>query len=183
MFIDLLIGLYHITTTFNFLIIPDIAISVASIYMAGDIFLDVSYSVGKSFSFSEKYVGLFIVGFAAIVDEIAMSVMAAVENQGAVSFGTIQGSNAITLLAFFILIPLYYKSGISEFRLDAYVVTATAIILLILSFYFIKVPYYIGFITLAVFLFYVIKNQNRLEAKMLLWPKNHTLHILESLRL
>jgi len=158
LFIDLLIGLYHITTTFNFLIIPDIAISVASIYMAGDIFLDVSYSVGKSFSFSEKYVGLFIVGFAAIVDEIAMSVMAAVENQGAVSFGTIQGSNAITLLAFFILIPLYYKSGISKFRLDAYVVTATAIILLILSFYFIKVPYYIGFITLAVFLFYDIKK-------------------------
>jgi len=156
--LDLLIGFYNITTKFNILVIPDIVISVASIYMAGDIFLDVSYSVGKSLSFSEKYVGLFIVGFAAIVDEISMSVMAAVENQGAVSFGTIQGSNAITLLAFFILIPLYYKSGISKFRLDAYVITATAIILLILSFYFIKLPYYIGFITLIIFLFYIIKK-------------------------
>ncbi len=158
MILDLLIGFYHITTRFNIIVIPDIAISVASIYMAGDIFLDVSYSVGKSMSFSEKYVGLFIVGFAAIVDEIAMSVMAAVENLGTVSFGTIQGSNAITLLAFFILIPLYYKSGISKFRLDAYVITATAIILLILSFYFIKLPYYIGFITLIIFLFYIIRK-------------------------
>jgi cation:H+ antiporter len=156
--LDLLIGFYNITTKFNILIIPDIIISVASIYMAGDIFLDVSYSVGKSLSFSEKYVGLFIVGFAAIVDEIAMSVMAAVQNLGTVSFGTIQGSNVITLLAFFILIPLYYKSGISKFRLDAYVITATAIILLILSFYIIKLPYYIGFITLIIFLFYIAKK-------------------------
>jgi cation:H+ antiporter len=156
--LDLLIGIYHITSEFNILVIPDLAISIVSIYMAGDIFLDVSYHVGKSMSFSEKYVGLFIVGFAAIIDEIIMSVMAAAENLGTISFGTIQGSNAITLLAFFILIPLYYKSGISKFRLDSYVITVTAVILLIISFYFVKVPYYIGFVTLVIFLFYVIRK-------------------------
>ena len=156
--LDLLIGIYHITSEFNILVIPDLAISIVSIYMAGDIFLDVSYHVGKSISFSEKYVGLFIVGFAAIIDEIIMSVMAAAENLGTISFGTIQGSNAITLLAFFILIPLYYKSGISKFRLDSYVITVTAVILLIISFYFVKVPYYIGFVTLVIFLFYVIRK-------------------------
>jgi len=156
--LDLLIGIYHITSEFNILVIPDLAISIVSIYMAGDIFLDVSYHVGKSISFSEKYVGLFIVGFAAIVDEIIMSVMAAAENLGTISFGTIQGSNAITLLAFFILIPLYYKSGISKFRLDSYVITVTAVALLIISFYFVKVPYYVGFVTLIIFLFYVIRK-------------------------
>ncbi len=157
-FLDILIGIYHITYEYNILVIPDVLISITSIYTAGDIFLDVSYSVGKSLSFSEKYIGLFIVGFAAIVDEIAMSVMAAVENLGTVSFGTIQGSNVITLLAFFILIPLYYRKGISRFGIDSYVILATSVILLFLSFYFIKVPFYLGFITLIIFIFYIFKK-------------------------
>ena len=157
-FLDILIGIYHITYEYNIITIPDILISVASIYTAADIFLDVSYSVGKSLSLSEKYIGLFIVGFAAIVDEIAMSVMAAVENLGTVSFGTIQGSNVITLLAFFILIPLYYRKGISRFGIDSYVILITSIILLFLSFYFIKVPFFLGFITLIIFIFYIFKK-------------------------
>ncbi len=157
-FLDILIGIYHITYEYNIITIPDILISVASIYTAADIFLDVSYSVGKSLSLSEKYIGLFIVGFAAIVDEIAMSVMAAVENLGTVSFGTIQGSNVITLLAFFILIPLYYRKGISRFGIDSYVILVTSIILLLLSFYFIKVPFFLGFITLIIFIFYIFKK-------------------------
>jgi cation:H+ antiporter len=156
--LDLLIGVYHITSKFNIFVIPDIAISIGSIYMAGDIFLDVSYKVGKSISFSEKHIGIFIVGFAAIVDEIVMSIMAAAEHLGTVSFGTIQGSNVITLLAFFILIPLYYRSGISKFRMDSYVILVTAIILLVISFYFVKIPFYLGFITLIIFIYYIMKK-------------------------
>jgi cation:H+ antiporter len=140
------------------MVIPDILISVASIYTAGDVFLDVSYSVGKSLAFSEKYIGLFIVGFAAIVDEIAMSVMATIEKRGTVSFGTIQGSNVITLLAFFILIPLYYRKGIARFRVDAYVILVTSLIFILLSFYFVRVPFYLGFITLIIFIYYIVKK-------------------------
>lgn len=157
-FLDILIGVYHITSKYNIIVLPDVIISIASIYTAGDIFLDVSYNIGKSFSLSEKYVGLFIVGFAAIIDEIAMSVMAAVENLGSISLGTIQGSNVITLLAFFILIPLYYRTGISRYSIDSYVILATSIILLVLSFYFVKVPFYLGFITFFIFLFYIAKK-------------------------
>ncbi|WP_337860098.1 hypothetical protein [Ferroplasma sp.] len=155
---DLLIGIYHITTAYNVLIIPDIIISVASIYIAGEIFLDVSYKVGKSLSFSEKYTGLFIVGFAAIADEIVMSLMASAENLGTVSFGTIQGSNVITLIAFLIIMPLYSRTGFSRFRMDSYVLAGTAIIILIISFYFVSIPFYIGFITLIIFLFYIVKK-------------------------
>ena len=157
-FLDILIGVYHITSKYNIIVLPDVIVSIASIYTAGDIFLDVSYNIGKSFSLSEKYVGLFIVGFAAIIDEIAMSVMAAVENLGSISLGTIQGSNVITLLAFFILIPLYYRTGISRYSIDSYVILATSIILLVLSFYFVKVPFYLGFITFFIFLFYIAKK-------------------------
>ncbi len=157
-FLDILIGIYHITSIYKILVLPDILISVASIYTGGDVFLDVSYSIGKSYSLSEKNIGLFIVGFAAIVDEIAMSVMAAIENLGTVSFGTIQGSNVITLLAFFILIPLYYRKGISRFRVDSYVILATSGILILLSFYFVKVPFYLGFITLIIFIYYIVKK-------------------------
>lgn len=157
-FLDILIGVFHITSRYNIIVLPDVIVSIASIYTAGDIFLDVSYNIGKSFSLSEKYVGLFIVGFAAIIDEIAMSVMAAVENLGSISLGTIQGSNVITLLAFFILIPLYYRTGISRYSIDSYVILATSIILLVLSFYFVKVPFYLGFITFFIFLFYIAKK-------------------------
>lgn len=155
---DLLIGIYHITNIYNFLIIPDIIISVASIYIAGDIFLDVSYKIGNSISFSEKYIGLFIVGFAAIVDEIVMSVMASAEHLGTISFGTIQGSNVITLLAFFIVIPFYSRSGLSRFRADSYILVGTSIIILIISFYLVHIPFYIGFITLIIFILYIIEK-------------------------
>ncbi|WMT52124.1 MAG: hypothetical protein RE471_04410 [Ferroplasma sp.] len=159
-FLDILIGVYHITSTYNIIVIPDILISVASIYIGGDVFLDVSYGIGKSRSFSEKRIGLFIVGFAAIVDEIAMAVMAAIENLGTISFGTIQGSNVITLLAFFIIIPLYYRSGISRFRIDSYVILATSVILILLSFFFVKVPFYLGFITFIIFIYYIYRKSS-----------------------
>ncbi len=154
--LDLLIFFFNITEKYNVLIIPGIAVSVISIFIAGDIFLDVSYKFGNSISISSKSVGLFIVGVAAIIDELSMSVMAALENLGSISFGAIQGSNVITLIAFFIIIPLFYRRGIKNFRIDSYLILITSVIIYILSLFIVRIPFYIGFITLFIFIFYIL---------------------------
>ncbi len=100
--------------------------------------------------------GLFIVGIAAIIDELSMSVIAAFENLGSISFGAIQGSNVITLIAFFIMIPLFYRKGIKNFRIDSYLILITSIIIYILSLFIVRIPFYIGFITLFIFIFYIL---------------------------
>jgi len=175
--LDLLILFYNITEKYNFLIIPGIIVSIISIFIAGDMFLDVSYKFGNKISLSSKSVGLFIVGFAVIIDELSMSIIAAFENLGSVSFGAIQGSNIITLIAFFIIIPLFYRKGIKKFRFDSYLILITSITLYILSIFIVKIPFYIGFITLFIFIFYILyenksnSNENVIE-KVIEKPEN-----------
>ncbi len=154
--LDLLILFYNITEKYKILVIPGITVSIISIFIAGDIFLDVSYKFGNNISISSKSVGLFIVGFASIIDELSMSIIAAFENLGSISFGAIQGSNIITLIAFFIIIPIFYRKGIKNFRIDSYLILITSIIIYILSLFIIKIPFYIGFITLSIFIFYIL---------------------------
>ena len=154
--LDLLIFFFNITEKYNVLIIPGITVSVISIFIAGDIFLDVSYKFGNSRAISSKSVGLFIVGIAAIIDELSMSIIAAFENLGPISFGAIQGSNVITLIAFFIVVPLFYRKGIKNFRIDSYLILITSIIIYILSLFIVGIPFYIGFITLFIFIFYIL---------------------------
>ncbi len=154
--LDLLILFYNITEKYKILVIPGITVSIISIFIAGDIFLDVSYKFGNNISISSKSVGLFIVGFASIIDELSMSIIAAFENLGSISFGAIQGSNIITLIAFFIIIPIFYRKGIKNFRIDSYLILFTSIIIYILSLFIIKIPFYIGFITLSIFIFYIL---------------------------
>lgn len=154
--LDLLILFYNITEKYKILVIPGITVSIISIFIAGDIFLDVSYKFGNNISISSKSVGLFIVGFASIIDELSMSIIAAFENLGSISFGAIQGSNIITLIAFFIIIPIFYRKGIKNFRIDSYLILITSIIIYILSLFIIKIPFYIGFITLFIFIFYIL---------------------------
>ncbi len=154
--LDLLILFYNITEKYKILVIPGVTVSIISIFIAGDIFLDVSYKFGNNISISSKSVGLFIVGFASIIDELSMSIIAAFENLGSISFGAIQGSNIITLIAFFIIIPIFYRKGIKNFRIDSYLILITSIIIYILSLFIIKIPFYIGFITLFIFIFYIL---------------------------
>ncbi len=153
--IDIFIYINNIAFIHNLLLIPDIIVSIISIYFASDVFLDVASDFGNRISISSRSVGIFIVGFAAIFDEISMSLMAAIQGYGAISFGAIQGSNTISLLAFFIIIPLYFRSGISKFRTDAYLIIGSSLFLYILSIFFIKIPFYFGFITLVIFLIYM----------------------------
>ncbi|MEM0139284.1 MAG: hypothetical protein QXZ44_01525 [Ferroplasma sp.] len=156
--IDFSLSIFHYTEIFPELIIPDIVLSVFSIFIAGDVFLNVSYRAGNRLKLSQKSIGLFIVGFAAIVDEIVMSGMAAFDHLGTISFGVIQGSNVITLLGFFIIMPVFYRSGISGFKFDSAILIATSIIIFVFSLYYIRVPYYVGLATLAPFIIYIVKK-------------------------
>ncbi len=140
------------------MILPDILISIFSIYIAGDIFLSVSYRLGDAMKLSQKSTGLFIVGFAAIIDEIIMAGMAAYQHLGSVSFGVIQGSNILTLLGFFIVASLFLRSGLRNFRFDAIIMAVSSIIIFFIALYVTKVPYYAGFFTLLPFIIYVIKK-------------------------
>ncbi len=155
--IDIFIYLYNITFLHNLLLIPNIILSIMSIYFASDIFLDVASDFGNRISISSRSVGIFIAGFAAIFDEVSMSLMAAIQGYGSISFGAIQGSNTVTLLAFFIIIPLYFKSGISRFKTDAYLIVGSSLLLYMLSIFYVKIPFYVGFITLAIFLVYMYR--------------------------
>ncbi|WP_287950484.1 hypothetical protein [Acidiplasma sp.] len=159
---DILVLFYRIDIRFKFVIIFAILISITGIYLSSDIFTDVAAKIGKKLEFSGKTVGILILGIASIFDEIVMSLMAALEGHGEISFGSIQGSNTVVMLAFFIIIPFYYMKTLKTYRLDAVFILASSIIILAFSFIYEDIPAYIGIIPMIIFIiyFYIINRKN-----------------------
>ena len=51
----------------------------------------------------------------------------------------------------------HFKSGISRFKTDAYLIVGSSLLLYMLSIFYVKIPFYVGFITLAIFLVYMYR--------------------------
>lgn len=155
--------IYFNLSRYALFLVPGIIISTAGLYVGGELFLDEAVNAGKAFRISHRATGIYFVSAGAIIDEIVISILAAARGQGGISFGTIQGSNIITLFFFLVVIPLIYRTGFKGFRLDSVMLIILMTITIIASFYFTKVPWEFAIVLFALFAVYLYVVRDKTE--------------------
>ena len=88
-------------------------ISIITLVISSDLFVDEARSLSSKFHISSSSMGKFILGTGAVLDEIAVVLDSSLRGFGGISFGTIEGSNILTLVILIIMIPLVV-TGISR---------------------------------------------------------------------
>ena len=88
-------------------------ISIIALVISSDLFVDEARSLSSKFHISSSSMGKFILGTGAVLDEIAVVLDSSLRGFGGISFGTIEGSNILTLVILIIMIPLVV-TGISR---------------------------------------------------------------------
>lgn len=135
--------------------IAGIFLSVLSLYISGDVFIDEARILGRRNGFSSKSVGVYLISLGAVVDEFAVIIAASAKGYGGISFGTIQGSNIITLVGFLVILPLTFAGSYRKFAKDGLVLMLSTVVLLGMAVIYAVVPWYAGFLLILVFAMYL----------------------------
>lgn len=136
-----------------------IILGIIALYISGDVFLEESLHAGIKHGISSKSVGTYIISFGAVIDEFAVVFSSSIRGYGSLSFGTIQGSNVITLIIFLSVLALVARRNFSGFRKDGYVLVAVSLVALAMSLQWIRDPWYLGIPMIAIYAIYVMMNR------------------------
>ncbi len=135
-----------------------IILGIIALYISGDVFLDEALRVGIKYGISSRSVGTYIVSFGAVIDEFAVVFSSSIRGYGSLSFGTIQGSNVITLIIFIPVLAMVARKNFSGFRKDGYVLLAVSLLALAMSVFWIRDPWYLGIPMIAIYAIYALTN-------------------------
>ena len=149
----------HHATCPLWLDIIGIILGIIALYISGDIFLEEALHVGIKYGISSKSVGTYIISFGAVIDEFAVVFSSSIRGYGSLSFGTIQGSNVITLIIFLPILALVARKNFSGFRKDGYVLLAVSLVALAMSVQWIRDPWYLGIPMIAIYALYALVNR------------------------
>lgn len=148
-------SIYFDFSRFEFYLIPGIIISIVGLYLGGDIFLEEAVKAGKALKISGRAIGIYLISTGAIIDEIFISLIAAARGDSGISFGTIQGSNIVTLLIFLVIVPLIFTGRFVRFRFDALVLIVLSLVSVAGALIFNIVPREYAIPFLAIFFLYL----------------------------
>lgn len=152
--VNIFFSLY--STEFEFYIfVLSLIFSVPALYLGSESFVDESISLGTNLGMSGKTIGLVILSLGSIADEIFVSTIAAIRGHGDLGFGNIQGSNVITILPFFVLLPIYFKEHHKNLNVDVFILLCASILLIFTTMTFLKVPAFFSVFFFAMFLVYL----------------------------
>lgn len=138
-----------------------IILGIYSLYISGDVFLDQALVLGSKFGLSSRSTGTYFISFGAVVDEFAVVIASSVRGYGGISFGTIQGSNIITMVIFLAVLPVAFSRNFRKFRIDGFFMLAMTALTLFLALAFNRDPWYAGLSLIAIYALYAIVNRNR----------------------
>jgi cation:H+ antiporter len=150
------------TTLANvFEIISIDAVSIIALVISSDVFVDEARSLSSRFRISSSSMGKFILGTGAVLDEIAVVLDSSLRGFGGISFGTIEGSNILTLAILIILIPLFVTGVSRKQTVGAMLVLVASSIVLPLA--FLPVHYTLIFapFLILIFLLYVLTGNSQ----------------------
>ncbi len=136
-----------------------IILGIIALYISGDVFLEEALHVGIKYGISSKSVGTYIISFGAVIDEFAVVFSSSIRGYGSLSFGTIQGSNVITLIVFLPILALVARKNFSGFRKDGFVLLAVSLVALAMSVQWIRDPWYLGIPMIAIYALYALVNR------------------------
>lgn len=137
-----------------------IILSVYSLYISGDEFMDGAIIFGHRYGISNRSVGTYIISLGAVIDEFAVVMASSINGYGDMSFGTIQGSNVITMVIFLFVLPIVMKRNFREFRFDGLIMLVISFLALLFSFLFSLVPWYAGVAFIALYIIYGTFNRS-----------------------
>ncbi|MEM3675862.1 MAG: hypothetical protein QXV22_02260 [Thermoplasmataceae archaeon] len=136
-----------------------VAASAFALYISSEQFLDNSRGFGSKHGLRGRHVGFYLVSAAAIVDEIFVISIALYRGFGEIAYGTIQGSNVISLALFLVMLPLMYRAPLEENRKDSLVILVSAVLLLLAILFFrIVTPQEVGVALLILFAAYLFSD-------------------------
>ena len=107
--------------------------------------------------------GTYIISFGAVIDEFAVVFSSSIRGYGSLSFGTIQGSNVITLIIFLPILAMVARKNFSGFRKDGYVLLAVSLVALAMSVQWIRDPWYLGIPMIAIYAVYALVSRRPAE--------------------
>ncbi len=138
-----------------------IILALISLYLGGDSFLDNAREFGNRRRISPKSIGAYLLSLGAVIDEFSVIFVASFHRYGEISFGTLQGSNIITLVIFLAVLPLVFSNSYRKFLRDGIILLVASAILEIISLLFEVVPWYIGIIMALLFLVYMYTGRGK----------------------
>ena len=135
-------------------------ISIIALVISSDLFVDEARSLSSKFHISSSSMGKFILGTGAVLDEIAVVLDSSLRGFGGISFGTIEGSNILTLVILIIMIPLVV-TGISRKQSGgAILVLLASSIVLPLAFLPVHYTLIFALFLILIFLLYVFTGNS-----------------------
>lgn len=129
--------------------------------MSGDVFLDQALAVGSRIGLSSKATGTYFISFGAVIDEFAVVLASSARGYGGISFGTIQGSNIITMVIFLAALPIAFRQNFRKFRADGFFMLGMTALTLVFALAFTHQPWYAGASLVAAYAAYVLANRKR----------------------
>ncbi|AAT43870.1 sodium/calcium exchanger protein [Picrophilus oshimae] len=146
-----------------YLLIPGIILPIITFDYAGDMLTDFAYAIGNKLNFTGGMVGIYIISFFSVIDELITASMAAFYRYGSISFGTIEGSNFITLLFFIFIIP-FLKDDKKGYLIDILFLIFISLIILLISLYLSSINIIFSIVLIVIFVIYILAV-NRNEKK------------------
>lgn len=165
--LSLLFSLYFIFFSIIIRTVPvplelvGIILALVSLYLGGDSFLDNAREFGNRRRISQKSIGAYLLSLGAVIDEFSVIFIASFHRYGEISFGTLQGSNIITMVVFLTILPLVFASSYRKFFRDGIILLVASALLEVISLFYTVVPWYLGIVMALLFLLYMYTGRGK----------------------
>lgn len=135
-------------------------LALFSLYLGGDSFLDNAREFGRRRKISPKSIGAYLLSLGAVIDEFSVIFIASFHRYGDISFGTLQGSNIITMGVFLVVLPLAFLGSYRKFMRDGLILLVGSVALEVIALVYPVVPWYIGIVMALLFLVYMYTGRD-----------------------
>lgn len=165
--ISLLFSLYFLVFSIFIQSVPvplefaGIVLALFSLYLGGDSFVDNARELGKRKNISSKSIGAYLLSLGAVIDEFSVIFVASFHRYGDISFGTLQGSNIVTMAVFLIVLPFVFAGSYRKFSRDGIILLVSSVALMVLALIYPVIPWYIGILMAAIFLIYMYSERGQ----------------------
>lgn len=165
--ISLLLSLYFLVFSIFIQSVPvplefiGVILALLSLYLGGDSFVDNARELGKRRNISSKSIGAYLLSLGAVIDEFSVIFVASFHRYGDISFGTLQGSNIVTMAVFLLALPFVFTGSYKRFSRDGIILLVSSVALMALALIYPVVPWYIGILMAAIFLVYMYSERGQ----------------------
>lgn len=159
--ISLLLSLYFVVFSILLTHVPvpleivGILLALLSLYLGGDSFLDNARELGRRRGISSKSIGAYLLSLGAVIDEFSVIFVASFHRYGDISFGTLQGSDIVTMAVFLLILPFVFSGSYRRFLKDGVILVFSSLLLILFAVVYPIIPWYVGVMMALVFMVYI----------------------------